>query len=458
MSERDLLALGQHVREREDHLLAGVDPDEATRRHLAEYVARRPSQRTPVRRNPIPERWRQPWLGLALAAAAAAAVALAFFTIQGSAFSSSPLTFSVGPSARAGVLRAWESAPAGGSLPIRFSDGTLVDLEADARARVVALGSAGAEIVIESGRAHVDVVPVRGRARAKSPWRVSTGPFSVEVKGTRFDVAWDPAADSFALDLFEGSVIIKGCGSVEGHAIVAGQSVRASCARREWSVAALAASASSARADVSTRSASQQPPPDALGPSEESDPEDAGLAPVASQRRAAARTGAAARERGEPERRSWQELGRAGHFRQAYARAVRAGFAAECERGSAGDLMLLGDAARLSGDAERARQAYLALRRRFPSGAAAARAAFALGRLSVEAEPRAAARWFDVYLREQPDGPLAQAALERLLELTSALGDGEWQREVARRYLARYPSGPHAEAAVQLLEGAASGP
>lgn len=454
MSERDLLALGQHVREREDHLLAGVDPDEVARRHLAEYVARRPSQRTPVRRNPIPERWRKPSLGLALAAAAA--VALAFFTIQGSPFWSSPLTFSVGPSARAGVLRAWESAPAGGSLPIRFSDGTLVDLEADARARVVALGSAGAEIVIESGRAHVDVVPVRGRARAKSPWRVSTGPFSVEVKGTRFDVAWDPGADSFALDLFEGSVIIKGCDSVEGHAILAGQSVRASCARREWSVAALAAPASSARVDVSTRSASQRPPPDALAPSDENAPGDAGPAPVASQRRAAARTGA--RARGETQLRSWQELGRAGHFRQAYARALRAGFAAECERGAAADLMLLGDAARLSGDAERARQAYSALRRRFPSEAAAARAAFALGRLSVEAEPRAAARWFDVYLREQPDGPLAQAALERLLELTSELGDREWQREVARRYLERYPSGPHARDAVQLLEGAASGP
>jgi FecR protein len=448
MTERELLALGQHVRQREDQLLAQWDASEATRGHLAGYVAQRQIQQPRARDGAVWPRWRQRWLGFAVVAA----VALAVWFIVGTALWRSPLTFRVGASERVGVLSALELAPPGASLPIRFSDGTVVNLDSEARARVVAVGAAGAEIVIESGRAELDVVPVRGRAAAQRPWRVKSGPFSVEVKGTRFDVTWDPRTDDFALNLFEGSVLVKGCGRDLGETIAAGQGVRASCARGQWAVVALGAvvalepGAISGRATAAATHTSPELPSIALG---RVDAADAGAAHV---------TSTSSRRRGERPGPSWQELGRAGHFREAFQRASSGGFVAECERSSARDLMLLGDAARLAGDPERARQAYSALRRRFPNEAAAARAAFALGRLTLDAEPRSAARWFDVYLREQPEGPLAQAALERLLELTSMLDDHQWQREVARAYLARYPHAPHAREAAVILERATAAP
>jgi len=55
-------------------------------------------------------------------------------------------------------------------------------------------------------------------------------------------------------------------------------------------------------------------------------------------------------------------------------------------------------------------------------------------------------------LRERPGGPLAREALGRLLELRHAAGESAQTREVANRYLERYPNGPHASLAQRLLE------
>lgn len=445
-NERGLAALGEHVREREDELLEAQVASEETRRHLAQYVAQR---RGPSGQQRSAIAWRRR-ASLVLAAAAALAVVV---ILGRGLFTSPSLTFSVGDSGRAGVLRALESAPRDGPLPIRFSDGTRVNLDPNARARVVTIGSLGAEIVIESGRAEIDVVPVPGVQR---PWRVSSGPFLVEVKGTRFDVAWDPNADDFALNLYEGSVVIKGCDVGSGHAIAAGQGVRASCARRQWSILALSeierpSSLAEGSRLPSSASALATPLADA---GVEGNVEGNSASP---SEQSSARGGPRATRDGSRAR-SWQELGRSGHYRRAYQQLLSRGFAAAFEGSSAKELMLLGDVARLNGDEQRSRRAYLALRRRFPSDEAAARAAFALGRLEVERAPRTAARWFDIYLREQPDGPLAQAALERLLELTAALDDREWQREVATAYVRRYPDGPHAPDARVLLERSASRP
>jgi transmembrane sensor len=451
MADRELTALGQHVREREDQLLSTQVPSEETRRHLAQYVAQR--RGPPVAKRRLPVEWRRrASVGLALAGAAA----LVVLVLSGSGLFASPsLTFSVGESGRAGVLRAWESAPRDGPLPIRFSDGTQVNLDPNARARVVAIGSQGAEIVIESGRAEIDVVPVRGARGVQRPWRVSTGPFSVEVKGTRFDVSWHPNADDFALNLYEGSVVIKGCDGGSGHTIAAGQGVRASCARREWSIVPLIEHGGPSAA--SERRGASSPDVLPLAPLADAGVGATGGSPAAASGRSSASGGSRA-ARAERAARSWQALGRAGHYERAYERALSSGFAAACERSSAEELMLLGDVARLNDDVERSRRAYSTLRRRFPSDEAAARAAFALGRLEVERAPRAAARWFDIYLREQPDGALAQAALERLLELTATLDDREWQREVATTYVRRYPEGPHARDARALLERSAPRP
>lgn len=428
MSERELAALGRHVARRVDARLAGAPPDEAARRRLAEYVAQRASE--PRARRATPRR--APLYALACAALVVLAVVSLADRLRPA------LSFSVGKSAAPGQLMTWESAPPDAPLPLRFSDGTRVELEPGARARVVALGRVGADVVLESGRAHVDVVPVRGRLPGERAWRVSTGPFTVEVKGTRFDVGWDAARAELALDLFEGSVVVQGCGDGEQRSLEAGQGLRASCTGERWKVAPLAALAASeaaaSAAAVSAEAVMSEPAP----PVAVAEPE-----PAPSVTRRAPRAPRAAR--------TWQALARAGHAAPAY-RAALAEFDALCERAPASDLWLLGDVARLNDDTGRARIAYQSLRRRFPGSALAAQAAYALGRLEVGHSRGEAMGWFERYLAEQPSGSLAAAAHDWLLELSLQGSDRERQRAIARRYLERQPAGAHAQDARRILE------
>ena len=85
--------------------------------------------------------------------------------------------------------------------------------------------------------------------------------------------------------------------------------------------------------------------------------------------------------------------------------------------------------------------------------AAAARAAFQLGRLAFDGsgDYAAARRWFGAYLAEQPGGGFAQEALGRLMEAEQRQGDGEAARRSATRYLAQFPSGAHAALARTLV-------
>ncbi|HTV23646.1 MAG TPA: FecR domain-containing protein, partial [Polyangiaceae bacterium] len=360
------------------------------------------------------------------------------------------------------------------------SDGTRVELEPRARARVVALSERGAEIVLESGRAHLDVVPSRTPVSGASPWRVSLGPFAVEVKGTRFDVEWDPRTDEFALDLLEGSVRVSGCQEGHSHTLVAGQGVRASCSEKRWTLVAVSEgaaragaapvagearagagatvdAASDARDDAAPEAAATlegSAPSEAAPDSTRSAGRETSRDAAAGSTRDVARAGARATgPRPLAASRSWQALALGGHYSAAYERALEAGFESECERVGATDLALLGDTARLNGDSGRARVAYLALRRRFEGGAAAAQAAFALGRLAVKSDAATASEWFERSLREAPRGPLAAAAHDWLFELGVAAGDAAQQREVARRYLDGHPEGAHAADAKRLLEG-----
>lgn len=445
MSDEQLMRLGEHVAAQEDALLA-AEPSESARRFLAEHAGKRSLSPAPAARRAAPVR-RQRWLALSLAAL----LIVGLFALEEVVFRNPPLTFTVGASGESGVLRDWESAPEGATLPIRFSDGTSVELAPKAQARVVAVGRAGAEIVIESGRARVEVVPVKHRVPGESPWLFSLGPFSVEVKGTRFDVGWDPHADDFALDLFEGSVTVRGCAAGQSHTLVAGQGVRASCGKQEWTVSSLAELATLDRGELPAAAEPADvvpaaPVPEPAAPLVNPEPAE----PLAPTERRATRP-RASETRSAP---SWQRLAREGRYTEAFEAALDAGFERECRRAAAQDLVLLGDTARLRGDAPRAQQAYSAARRRFPRSAAAGRAAFALGRLAVESDPSDAARWFELYLREQPAGPLAASADDWLFELAGRARDPARRREAAETYLRRRPDGAHARDARRILDAA----
>jgi TolA-binding protein len=324
------------------------------------------------------------------------------------------LTFTVGMPARPGELGVSISASERAGTSLRFSEGSRAALDPAARARVVRSTTKGAELELEAGRAHIDVVPRPGNA-----WLVRAGPFTVRVTGTRFTVAWMAASDAFALELFEGHVTVSGCSFGSGRIVNAGERVEGRCgpeAERR------ARDPDAVTAEVARKDGDERP--------------------------GAARAAAPARENTE----EWAVLARHGHYDRAYALAARAGIEAEAKTRALDEVLLLGEASRLTGHADDARLAYQAVRLRFPKTAAAAQAAFHLGVLETRVGKRAlAADFFETYLNEKPRGPLAPAALGRLIEARAALGDGAGARAAAKSYVERYPSGPHADEANKVL-------
>lgn len=417
----ELEQLGRYVAEEQDALRASPG-QRAARVAVRERVA----QHEPTLSAAPPSRlwpWRATSLAGVLAAAAAAAIVL-----PARAPAPAPLTVQLGTTAQRVLPGAWlEAAPSSAPLGLLFSDGTHVELGAGTRARLVEVDARGAHVMIESGSAHVSV-----RHRPGTAYRLSMGPFVVRVIGTRFDVRWDPERDDFRLDLNEGRVELSGCVFERGYAMRAGQSVSAACRRGRFELESMRATATT---------------PEVAAPKQ---PARAAEAAVADEpeRSASSRPKA---QRSAPD---WRALARRGDYAAAYGVARDAGFAAECARADAEDLALLAEAARYAGQRGDEAEALLLLRRRFAGTPRAALAAFGLGRLEFDerhAHARAA-RWFDTYLKEQPEGALAREARGRLLEATLAAGERATARTLAGEYLREHPQGPHGALARRLLE------
>jgi ferric-dicitrate binding protein FerR (iron transport regulator) len=112
------------------------------------------------------------------------------------------------------------SGPSGARLS--FSDGTRVDLQDGARARIAAVDSHGARIAIENGHAALSVAQ-----RPAATWFVDAGPFVIHVTGTQFDVDWSSYDDTLSVDLHEGSLIVSGPPAPAGVLLRAGQRLTA---------------------------------------------------------------------------------------------------------------------------------------------------------------------------------------------------------------------------------------
>jgi transmembrane sensor len=343
-----------------------------------------------------------------------------------------PLGFTVGVVPRAGVSGVWLSAPAAERVPLQFSDGSRVVLEPLCRARIAETEARGAAILVESGRVAVDVVH-----RPEGRWRLSLGPFSVHVIGTRFGVEFDPVREALTLEVHDGRVVASGCHLGEGRPVHAGERLRASCKTRQLEIVtgetdgqrSLGSAQSPVQTDTVLPNASAKVAPESPAP-------------------------AAAAEGPAPPAAKWRGLLAQGDYKGAFLAAKLAGFERECETANSSELMALGDAARFSGQPAAAEHAYLSLRRRFAGDGRAALAAFSLAKIAFDqrGEHAAAARWFETYLRESPGGPLAREALGRLMESLQRSGQAGRARDVAEQYVARHPRGPHAELARRLLD------
>ena len=381
---------------------------------LKRAQARRALGAPRVREKP---RRRAYWMSAAVVAAAAVMVVWLFRP-----WSPEPRSFTFG--GERGYAGTFVAAPVGRELPLRFADGTRIALAAGSSARVVSMDEQGAHLVIEKGRAVAAVVH-----RPDSRWRVDVGPFRVAVVGTRFDVSWDVAARVLELRLDEGAVRVSGGLLSEALEVRAGQRLRAF--------------ADDARVELSgpERALRAEPAPSSRNPAPEISPDAAGSVTSVPALAPSANTSSPV----------WRTLAAAGKFREALAAAERVGFEAECRRASGSDLLALADAARLSGSAARAEQAYSAAHAKLPGGG---RASYGLGLVAFDqrGDFSGAARYFETYLREQPGGSLRAEATGRLMEAWQRAGRVSEARRVAEQYLARYPQGPQAARANQLLQ------
>ena len=318
----------------------------------------------------------------------------------------------------------------------RFSDGTEVAFERGARGRIGEVTSRGARVDVEQGQVRFRVVH-----RARAAWTARTGPFSIQVTGTSFDVDWRD--ERLRLDLHAGSVVVRGPLFADGLPLRAGQRLVADARARTFSVveigdAALLDAPSSIAAPPTPSVIGATDPPG--GPSATASPDGS----VRSTREPAGATRGAA---------SWHELVARADFLEVVKQAEARGLGPSIGETSLVELAALADAARYVGKCDLARRR---ARRRTRTLSRLARGSFG----GVPARPhrrRARARRGRRLVRSLP-----RRVAERLARRRSARPqDAHAQEDVgperrARRgrgSLRRFPGGPFADAAAEIVGG-----
>jgi hypothetical protein len=422
---RKLEELGERVA---DELGGGPDPGrrEAQRRAVMALATQRPKGRG---------------VKLTLAFAATVLVAVGTFVLL-QVLVPKPITFWIGDQTKGGEEGAWLQADTG-ALPIRFEDGTRVELQQGAAGRVFAADREDVRVVLSKGRVEAKI-----EKETQSRWTVEAGPYHVVALGTVFEVSWKN--DPLLLEVFvqSGRVEVKGPGI---------QAIGVRLQERDR----LRLSKAGAHFSLSVENVPDKPP--APPPPEEQNARDEAIKAVKVQsvtrpprkkpkkKSAVSEAKVATLDRHRPE--TWQDLCDLGRYSDAVLAAEKQGFARLLKTLDDAQLWRLADAARYTGRGKLAREALLSIRRRYRSSWRARVAAFLLGRIAIEMlnDPREASGWFNIYLREDPDGPLAEEALGRRIGTCRQAGMRAESCRVAAKYLDRFPEGSFAEYARSVL-------
>ena len=359
-------------------------------------------------------------------------IALLIFSFRQPPAAAADITFAVGSSQSPALAGEYLVSLQGAALPIRFSEGSVVVLQPAARGRVSSVSKHGARILLESGRARCDIVHRDG-----AEWAVTAGPYSVLVKGTSFEIAWDSSTGTLELQMLRGLVVLRGPGVESGLELSGTQRFVSRLQARAETPEPGASSAWSGGANASTDAAVEL----SVDPS----------APAVSGTGVAAAGPSAAPSAAPLARVSWSELAAHGDYAAILSDAEQRGLETVLSTGSESDLAMLSDAARFRGRSDLAARALNATRSRFPGTSRAASAAYVLGRMADDAgQAVAALGWYDRYLSEAPGGPLAPEAMGRRMLLLRKTGNLSAARQAAELYLQRFPKGPYAGVAREM--------
>jgi hypothetical protein len=369
-----------------------------------------------------------------------------------------PLTYAMngGPARGVGSIPAAPGGPATKPSVLSFSDGTRIQMAAEARGRVVELDKHGGRIALEDGRAQVQVVH---RERAK--WFFEAGPFTIQVHGTAFSFGWDARTSRFDLRMESGLVSVTGPVSGGEIFLRAGETLSVGLGDRE--------AVEPARSATADRPASpgEVPPAPALrtspAPARRTSTPVRGAPPPASRALAVVEPAPApAGTAGDAPRAgvrtrpfaNWVSLLADGQAAEIVADAERLGVDRALADCSSEELAALADAARFQRNDRLARRALLAQRQRFPRSLRAAEASFLLGRLDDESGADGRERaltWYDRYLLESRGGAYVSEAMGRKMMVLERSGRRTDAAAIAADYLRRFPSGTYAHAAQALV-------
>jgi ferric-dicitrate binding protein FerR (iron transport regulator) len=365
-------------------------------------------------------------LFLGVTAATALAAVVAIFVLR-SPSTPAPLSFEVDPKLAQGEYL--QPPLSGPDARVHFSDGSQLRLDAGGRARVANTTGNGAQLVLERGHAELHVVH-----RSNTRWSFDAGPYTVKVTGTRFTVDWATDEERLQVVVTEGSVLVQSSGKHEGIAVTAGQRLIATAKDARFELGPVADNDQPIQPMPSVRARHAVPQRDDLG-----DTNDDTVRPAAPTPSVNVDT--------------WTQRVAAGDFSGVMDAAQQRGVDRVLSQAALPDLVALGDAARYTGNTALAQRALQAQRKRFAGSSSSRAAAFLMGRIAEDQQHDGASalNWYNTYLKEAPQGAFAAEALGRRLVLLERTAGTAAARDSAESYLRRFPDGPYARVAQQIL-------
>jgi tetratricopeptide (TPR) repeat protein len=287
-------------------------------------------------------------------------------------------------------------------VSVRLEDGSRVELSPDTQLKLVENQKSRVALELRSGRARFAVKHDR-----KRPFAITVGPAEVRVIGTRFELSRGAraGASSLRVAVSEGLVEVRRLDRP-------GEPAQRIHAGETWS-AELSDEPSQPTAQSDEAPAEADALPEAEVLAERDLEAEAGPDVDATRRAPHAQRAPSAREAAE----------------------------------DPSTLFSRASLARRAGRMQDAADGYAELLQRFPTDARAGLSAFELGRIRMDAlaDPQGAIDALERALRTTGTASFHEDALARIVIASDALGRREACRDARERYLARHPSGVHAQ-------------